>query len=117
MKLSARIASFWRSLGPGLVTGAADNDPSAIATYAIAGARFGFGLSWVLLWILPFMIAVQNMCARIGALSGCGLAGNIRKHYPGWILALAVGSIVIANTLNVGADIYGMAGAIQLIIP
>ena len=117
MKLSARIASFWRSLGPGLVTGAADNDPSAIATYAIAGARFGFGLSWVLLWILPFMIAIQNMCARIGALSGCGLAGNIRKHYPGWILALAVGSIVIANTLNVGADIYGMAGAIQLIIP
>ncbi len=117
MTLRDKLAQYWKNLGPGLVTGAADNDPSAIATYAIAGARFGFALSWLLLWILPFMIAIQNMCARIGALSGCGLAGNIRKHYPGWVLALAVGSIVIANTLNIGADMYGMAGAVNLLLP
>jgi NRAMP (natural resistance-associated macrophage protein)-like metal ion transporter len=117
MSWNSRLSRFWKNLGPGLVTGAADNDPSAITTYAIAGAHFGFALSWLLLWILPFMIAIQNMCARIGALSGCGLAGNMRKHYPAWLLAIAVGSIVVANTLNVGADIYGMAGAINLLIP
>jgi NRAMP (natural resistance-associated macrophage protein)-like metal ion transporter len=115
--MGARLRKFWQSLGPGLITGAADNDPSGVTTYAIGGARFGYGLLWVLLWVLPFMIAIQNMCARIGALSGCGLAGNIRKHYPAWILVLAVFTIVITNTLNVGADIYGMAGAVNLLVP
>jgi NRAMP (natural resistance-associated macrophage protein)-like metal ion transporter len=117
MTLKTKLLYYWKNLGPGLVTGAADNDPSAIATYATAGAQFGFALSWMLLWILPFMIAIQNMCARIGALSGCGLAGNIRKHYPAWLLFLAVGSILIANTLNIGADMYGMSAAVNLMVP
>lgn len=117
MTLRKKISRFWNSLGPGLVTGAADNDPAAITTYAIAGAQFGFSMSWLLLWVLPFMISIQNMCARIGALSGCGLAGNIKKHYPAWILILAVGSIIIANTLTIGANVYGMAGAVNLLLP
>lgn len=111
------IQRFWRALGPGIITGAADNDPSGIATYSIAGARFGTGTLWVMLWVLPFMIAIQNMCARIGALSGCGLAGNIKRHYPSWLLAIVATSLLGANIFNVGADIYGMAGAINLLIP
>src|SRR3989344_6096104 len=112
-----RIKHFWNSLGPGLVTGIANNDSSAVLIYALAGARFGLAPLWVLLYILPFMIAIQSMCARIGALSGCGLAGNIRKYYSPWLLVPAVASIVVVNTINVGADISGMAGAINLLIP
>lgn len=117
MGIRARIGRFWRALGPGLITGAADNDPSGIATYSIAGARFGVSPLWLLLWVLPFMIAIQNMCARIGALSGCGLAGNMKRHYPAWLLGLVAVSLIGANTFNVGADIYGMAGALNLVIP
>ncbi|MCC6934331.1 MAG: divalent metal cation transporter [Candidatus Yanofskybacteria bacterium] len=112
-----RLLRFWRALGPGIITGAADNDPSGITTYSIAGARFGTAPLWILLYILPFMIAIQNMCARIGALSGCGLAGNIRRHYPAAMLAVVATALVAANVFNVGADIYGMAGALNLIIP
>lgn len=112
-----RLLRLWKKLGPGLITGAADNDPSGIATYSIAGARFGFVSLWTLLYLLPFMIAIQSMCARIGALSGCGLAGNIRRHYPAWLLLLAAASLVAANIFNIGADVYGMAGAVNLIFP
>ena len=112
-----RLQRFWKSLGPGLVTGAAGNDPSAITVYAIGGARFGPAALWLLLYALPLMIAIQDMCSRIGALSGCGLAGNIKKHYPAWILAPVAVSIVIVNVLNVGANIYGMAGAVNLLVP
>ncbi len=111
------IKKFWRSLGSGMITGASDNDPGGIATYSIAGAQNGYSSLWVLLFILPFMIAIQEMSARIGALSGCGLAGNIKKYYPGWLLAIAAGSILIANIFNIGADIYGMAGAVNLLVP
>jgi len=117
MGLRRRIHRFWRALGPGLITGAADNDPSGIATYSIAGARFGVSPLWLLLWVLPFMIAIQNMCARIGALSGCGLAGNMKRHYPAWLLLIVAVSLLGANIFNVGADIYGMAGALNLVIP
>jgi NRAMP (natural resistance-associated macrophage protein)-like metal ion transporter len=117
MNIRGTIGKFWRALGPGLITGAADNDPSGIATYSIAGARFGTSALWVLLWVLPFMIAIQNMCARIGALSGCGLAGNMKRHYPLWLLSIVAVLLLGANVFNVGADIYGMAGALNLVIP
>ncbi len=112
-----KFRKFWRSIGPGLITGAADNDASAIGTYTLAGARTGYSQLWVLLFILPFMIALQEMSARIGALSGCGLIGNIKRHYPVWLLVPAATIIVMANTFNVGANIYGMAGAVNLLIP
>lgn len=112
-----RLKKFWQSLGPGLITGASDDDPSAIATYAMAGARFGNSMLWTLLFSLPFMVAFQEMAARIGALSGCGLAGNIKRHYPTWLLASIATIIVITNTLNVGANVYGMAGALNLLLP
>lgn len=112
-----KIRKFWQSLGPGLITGAADNDPSGIATYSIAGAQFGVASLWLLLYILPFMIAVQTMCARIGTLSGCGLAANIKKHYSPLILGIAAVTLLVANIFNIGADIYGMAGAVNLVFP
>ncbi len=108
---------FWKSLGSGFVTGASDDDPSAIMAYAQAGARYGNSLLWTLLFSLPFMIAFQEMSARIGALSGCGLAGNIKRHYPVWLLIIIAVIIVVTNTLNVGANIYGMAGALNLLLP
>lgn len=112
-----RIGKLWKSLGPGVVSGMAGDDPSGIATYAIAGARFGSMPLWLLLYILPFMISLQNMCARIGALSGCGLAGNIRQHYSRWLLLPIAIVLVLTNTFNVGANVYGMAGALNLLVP
>ena len=112
-----KLGKFWKSLGPGLITGASDDDPSAIATYTLAGARYGNVMLWTLLFILPFMIAFQEMSARIGALSGCGLAGNIKRHYPAWLLVAISFIIIVTNTLNVGANIYGMAGAVNLLLP
>lgn len=112
-----KLKKLWGTLGPGLITGLADNDLSSIATYAIAGAKFGYALLWVLLFTTPFMVAIQKMCARIGALSGCGLAGNMRRHYPFWLLLLMAASILLANVVNIGADLYGMAEAARLVIP
>jgi len=112
-----KVRRLWKSLGPGLVTGATDDDPAGITAYSIAGARLGNSLLWVLLFILPFMIAVQEMSARIGSLSGCGLTGNIKAHYPKWLLLIAASMIVLANTFNIGANIYGMAGALNLVFP
>lgn len=115
--MGKKLQRFWKSLGPGMITGAADDDPSGILTYSLAGAQFGAVGLWILLYILPFMIAVQGMCARIGALTGCGLAANIKRHYPRWVLLIAAVSLVAANVFNIGADIYGMAGALNLVIP
>src|SRR3989344_7746654 len=81
-----KLKKFWHSLGPGLIVGAADDDPAGIVIYALAGAKFGLSVLWTVLGTLPFMIIIQRMCGRIGLVSGRGLAGNIRKHYPGWIL-------------------------------
>ncbi len=111
------VKKIWKKLGSGLITGASDDDPSAIMAYTQAGSQYGNSMLWTLLFSLPFMIAFQEMAARIGALSGCGLAGNIKRHYPKLLLAIIAGIIVITNTLNVGANLYGMAGALNLLLP
>ena len=108
---------LWRKLGPGLITGAADDDPSGIATYAQAGAQFGFGLGWTLLLTYPLMVAIQAICARIGRTTGCGIAGNLRKYYPSWTLYAMVGLLFVANVLNIGADLGAMAESLRLLAP
>lgn len=108
---------LWQTLGPGLITGAADDDPSGIATYAQAGAQFGFGLAWTLLLTYPLMVAVQAICARIGRTTGRGVAGNLRKYYPSWILHAIVGLLFAANILNIGADLGAMAESLRLLAP
>src|SRR5258707_5164187 len=102
---------FWDSLGPGLVTGAADDDPSGIATYSVAGAQLGTGLLWTALITWPLMAAVQMMCARIGMVSGQGLAAAFKHKFPRPLLFVAISALFLANTINVGADLSGMAGA------
>jgi len=112
-----KLKQFWRGLGPGLVVGAADDDVSGITIYALAGAKFGLAMLWTALATLPFMIVIQRMCGRIGLISGRGLAANMRKYYPGWLLFIVTISILVASIVNIGADISGMAAAIQLIAP
>lgn len=112
-----RARNYWHSLGPGLTTGAADDDPSGIATYSQAGAQFGFKLLWLAPFTFPLMAVVQEMCARIGLVTGRGLAGNIRIFFPKWVSILAAVLLLIANTLNIGADLGAMAKATQLFIP
>lgn len=104
-------------LGPGLITGAADDDPSGIATYSIAGAALGFATLWTALVTLPLMSVVQYICAKIGLVSGTGLAGVLRKHYSRWLLYPTVFSLLVANTINAGTDIGAIAAAFNLFIP
>jgi NRAMP (natural resistance-associated macrophage protein)-like metal ion transporter len=104
-------------LGPGLITGASDDDPSGIATYSQAGAQFGYALTWTMIYSLPLMIAVQMISARIGRTTGRGLAGVLRLYYPNWLLQTAVGLLLIANTINLGADLGAMADALNLLLP
>ena len=103
-------------LGPGLITGASDDDPSGIATYSQAGAHFGLSMCWVMLFTFPLMAAIQEISARIGRVTGQGIAGNIRAHYPAWLLRTIVGLLLVANTLNLGADLGAMADALALLI-
>src|SRR4249919_770200 len=103
-------------LGPGLITGAADDDPSGIATYSQAGAQFGFAITWTLLFTYPLMVVIQEISARIGRTTGKGIAANIRQHYPNAILQCIVFLLVIANTINIGADLGAMADALRLLI-
>jgi NRAMP (natural resistance-associated macrophage protein)-like metal ion transporter len=103
-------------LGPGLITGAADDDPSGIAAYSQAGAQFGYSLLWTLFFTYPLMVGIQVVSARIGRVSGYGLAGNIRRHYPMWVLYGLVSLLLIANTINIGADLSAMADAATLLI-
>lgn len=103
-------------MGPGLITGASDDDPSGIATYSQAGAAFGYDLGWTLLLTYPLMCAVQEISARIGRVTGRGLAGNLRRHYPPWVLYGLVGLLLIANTINLGADLGAMGAAVGLLI-
>ncbi len=112
-----RAHSFWVNLGPGLITGAADDDPSGIATYSQTGAQYGFQLLWLAGFTFPLMAIVQEMCARIGLMTGRGLAGNIRINYPRWVLYTCALLLFVANTLNIGADIGAMAKAVELILP
>jgi len=103
-------------LGPGLITGASDDDPSGIATYSQAGAQFGYGLAWVMLFSWPLMCAIQETSARIGRVTGRGIAGNLKRHYPRWVLYLLVGLLLVANTINLGADLGAMAAAVKLVV-
>lgn len=112
-----KAQSYWASLGPGLVTGAADDDPSGIATYSQTGAQYGYQYLWMSLFTFPLMSIVQEMCARIGLATGRGLAGNIRINYPKWVLYTCALLLFVANTLNIGANIGAMAEATRLLFP
>ena len=103
-------------LGPGLITGASDDDPSGIATYSQAGAQFGYDLGWSLLFSFPFMCAIQEISARIGRVTGHGVAGNLKRHYPAGLLYPLVALLVVANTINLGADLGAMAAALGLLV-
>ena len=102
-------------LGPGLITGASDDDPSGIATYSQVGAQFGYGLSWVMLFSWPLMCAIQEISARIGRITGHGLAANVQQHYPNGVVAAIVTLLLVANTINIGADLGAMAAALKLV--
>jgi NRAMP (natural resistance-associated macrophage protein)-like metal ion transporter len=104
------------ALGPGLITGASDDDPSGIGTYSQAGAQFGFAIGWTMLFSYPLMVAIQETSARIGRTTGHGIAGTIRRHYPAWLLHSVVTLLFLANTINIGADLSAMGDAIQLLI-
>lgn len=104
-------------LGPGLVTGAADDDPSGIGTYSQVGAQFGYNLTWALLFSLPLMAAIQEICARIGASTGLGIAQNLKEHYPRSLLRIVVLLLLVANVINLGADLGAMGAAFALIVP
>jgi len=99
-----------------LITGASDDDPSGIATYSQVGAQFGFSMTWVMLFTWPLMAAIQEISARIGRVTGDGIAGNIREHYPRWLLLVIVALLIVANVINLGADLGAMAAALQLIV-
>jgi NRAMP (natural resistance-associated macrophage protein)-like metal ion transporter len=113
-KLTA-LPAWYKSLGPGLITGAADDDPSGIATYSQGGAQFGYNMLWTLFFTYPLMVGIQIVSARIGRVTGQGLAGNIRRCYPKWLLYTIISLLVIANTINIGADVAAMADAVRLI--
>ena len=108
--------SFLSRLGPGLVTGAADDDPSGIGTHSQVGAQFGYGLSWTFLFSFPLMVAIQEVAAEIGRVTGAGIARNMRRHYPRPLLVLMVGLLLIANIVNLGADLAAMGAAVALLI-
>ncbi|MES2062772.1 MAG: divalent metal cation transporter [Bacteroidota bacterium] len=112
-----KVRKFFGLLGPGLTTGAADDDPSGIATYSQTGAQFGYGQLWTALYMLPFMTAVQEACARIGLVTGKGIAAVVKEHYSRKVLYAVVGLVVVANVINIGADIGAMASAAQLLVP
>ena len=105
-----------RMLGPGLITGASDDDPSGIGTYSQAGAQFGFSISWTLLFSYPLMVAIQQISAQIGRTTGRGIAANVHQHYPNWLLQVIVGLLLVANTINIGADLGAMGDALKLLM-
>ncbi|HUN04536.1 MAG TPA: divalent metal cation transporter, partial [Niabella sp.] len=116
-KKKNKFRKFLSILGPGLITGAADDDPSGIATYSQTGAQFGFGQLWTAVWMLPFMMGVQEASARIGLVTGKGIAAVVREKYNKKMLYTMVAIVLIANTINIGADIGAMAAAANLVIP
>jgi NRAMP (natural resistance-associated macrophage protein)-like metal ion transporter len=111
-----RVASLLKLLGPGLITGAADDDPSGIATYSQAGAQFGYGLLWTVFLTTPFMIAIQLVSARIGRVTGKGLAANVVELAPRWVVLGLLSLLLAANTFNIAADIAAMAEALSLLV-
>ena len=110
-----RLRRTLGGLGPGLITGAADDDPSGISTYSVAGAAYGYSTLWIALLTFPLMVAIQLMCARLGMVTGRGLAAAVRTYYPRWVLWGACAILVVANVINIGADLGGMAEATQLV--
>lgn len=110
----AALRALLRKLGPGLITGAADDDPSGIATYSQGGAQFGLGLLWTLLFTYPLMVGIQMVSARIGVVTGRGLTANIRRVYPPWIVYALVGSLAVANIINIGADLAAMGDVAEI---
>jgi NRAMP (natural resistance-associated macrophage protein)-like metal ion transporter len=108
--------TFLQKLGPGLITGASDDDPSGIATYSQTGAQFGYGMTWLMLFSYPLMIVIQEICARIGRVTGVGIAGNMRQHYPRPLLFAIVSLLCLANVFNLGADLGAMGAAGQLLL-
>lgn len=116
-KIGKKFQKFFASFGPGLITGAADDDPSGIATYSQTGAQFGFGQLWTAFYMLPFMIAVQEACARIGLTTEKGIAAVVKENYNKKMLNWVVGIVLVANVINIGADIGAMAAAAELVIP
>lgn len=117
MSIHNKFHRFLKILGPGLITGAADDDPSGIATYSQTGAQFGYGQLWMSLFMLPLQAAVQEACARIGAVTGKGLVAIIKEHYSKKIVYAVCALVLIANTINIGADLGAMAAAAQLVLP
>lgn len=111
-----KLRESFHKLGPGFITGAADDDPSGVATYSIAGAQFGYKLTWMTFFLTPMMIAVQEMCGRIGMISGMGLSGVIRKYYSKKLLFFSIALLFIANTINIGADLGAMAASLQILV-
>src|SRR5215831_16898830 len=109
-----RVRAFFSDLGPGLITGAADDDPSGIATYSVTGAATGYGLLWTALFSFPLMTAVQLMCSRLGMVSGRGLAAVVRRRYPRWVLWSGCLLLLVANVINIGADLGGMAAGLEM---
>lgn len=112
-----KSGDYWRMLGPGLTTGASDDDPSGIATYSQIGAKYGFQYLWLAAWIFPLAVVVQEMCARIGLVTGRGLAANIRSNFSKKIIYICAMALFVANVINIGADLGAMANAVQLIKP
>src|SRR5437016_5059918 len=109
------VRRFFANLGPGLITGAADDDPSGISTYSVSGASFGYSPLWTMLFSFPLMTAVQMMCAQLGMVTGRGLAGVVRRRYPRWVLWTACLLLLIANTVNIAADLGGMAASLSMV--
>lgn len=112
-----KTKEYWHMLGPGLTTGASDDDPSGIATYSQTGAQYGYQLLWLAVFTFPLMAVVQEMCARIGLVTGRGLAANIRIHFPRWVLYTCTSLLFAANAFNIGADLGAMAKGVQLFLP
>jgi NRAMP (natural resistance-associated macrophage protein)-like metal ion transporter len=105
------------TLGPGLITGASDDDPSGIGTYSQAGAQFGLGISWMMLITYPLMASIQEISARVGRVTGRGIAGNVCRHYPGWLMQIIVVLLFVTNAVNIGADLGAMGDALRLLVP
>src|ERR1700739_4639427 len=111
----SHLELFFADLGPGLITGCADDDPSGISTYSMAGASFGYGLLWTALISFPLMVSVQMMCGRLGMVTGRGLAGVVRRRYSKWVLWSACTLLIVANVVNIAADLGGMADATEMV--
>lgn len=111
------LKAVFKNLGPGLVTGCSDDDPSGIAAYSQVGAQFGYAMLWTMVFSYPLVAAIQEISARIGRCTGCGIAANLRRHYSPWLLNSVITLVVLANTFNLGADIGAMAAAAQLLLP